>query len=262
MAGVILQLYTVDAFTDVPFKGNPAAICPLPSDVNLDDDILQKIAMEMNLSETAFIKLIDKSDSFKENNKHDRIVFKTLSGDLIVKREGQSIHMDFPVGTTVKEDQSQHEEIVASLGDISGVSDIVYCDSLRYLLIRLHDGWSREEFESWTPDISAMKRSSGRVFLVIVTTRGPPGDGYQSDDGAPYDFVSRCFVPWDDVPEDPVTGSAQTVLAHYWAQQLGKNDFFTRQCSARGGEIVVKLRGDRVELLGKAAFVMDGVLKL
>ncbi|XP_048248434.1 phenazine biosynthesis-like domain-containing protein 1 [Haliotis rufescens] len=295
MAGVTLQLYTVDAFTDVPFKGNPAAICPLPSDVNLDDDILQKIAMEMNLSETALIKLIDKSDSFKESNtfglrwfttkeevklcghatlastavlfgkldnKHDRIVFKTLSGDLIVKREGLSIHMDFPVGTTVKEDQSQHEQIVASLGDVSGVSDIVYCDSLRYLLIRLHDGWSREEFESWTPDISAMKRSSGRVFLVIVTTRGPPGDGYQSDDGATYDFVSRCFVPWDDVPEDPVTGSAQTVLAHYWAQQLGKNDFFTRQCSARGGEIVVKLRGDRVELLGKAAFVMDGVLKL
>ncbi|XP_046348575.2 phenazine biosynthesis-like domain-containing protein isoform X2 [Haliotis rufescens] len=267
MAGVTLQLYTVDAFTDVPFKGNPAAICPLPSDVNLDDDILQKIAVEMNLSDTAFIKLLHKSDSFKESNtfglrwftpkdevklcghatlasaavlfgkldnKHDRIVFKTLSGDLIVQREGQSIHMDFPVGTTVKEDQSQHEQIVASLGDVSGISDIVYCDSLRYLLVRLHDGWSR----------------------------GPPGDGYQSDGGAPYDFVSRCFVPWGNIPEDPVTGSAQTVLAHYWAQQLGKNDFFTRQCSARGGEIVVKLRGDRVELLGKAAFVMDGVMKL
>ncbi|XP_046348573.2 phenazine biosynthesis-like domain-containing protein 1 isoform X1 [Haliotis rufescens] len=295
MAGVTLQLYTVDAFTDVPFKGNPAAICPLPSDVNLDDDILQKIAVEMNLSDTAFIKLLHKSDSFKESNtfglrwftpkdevklcghatlasaavlfgkldnKHDRIVFKTLSGDLIVQREGQSIHMDFPVGTTVKEDQSQHEQIVASLGDVSGISDIVYCDSLRYLLVRLHDGWSREEFETWTPDISAMERSADRLFGLIVTTRGPPGDGYQSDGGAPYDFVSRCFVPWGNIPEDPVTGSAQTVLAHYWAQQLGKNDFFTRQCSARGGEIVVKLRGDRVELLGKAAFVMDGVMKL
>ncbi|XP_067671365.1 phenazine biosynthesis-like domain-containing protein 1 isoform X1 [Haliotis asinina] len=295
MAGVTLHLYTVDAFTDVPFKGNPAAVCPLPSEVNLDDDTLQKIAMEMNLSETAFIKLQDKSDSFKESstfglrwfttkqefklcghatlasaavlfgkldNKQDRIVFKTLSGDLIVKREEEWIHMDFPVGAAVKEDQSQHELLVASLGDVSGVSDIVYCDSLRYLLVRLHDGWSREEFETWTPDISAMKRSTDRVVLVIVTTRGPPGDGYQSDDGAPYDFVSRCFVPWDDVPEDPVTGSAQTVLAHYWAQQLRKNDFFTRQCSARGGEIRVKLSGDRVELQGKAAFVMDGVMKL
>ncbi|XP_046568817.1 phenazine biosynthesis-like domain-containing protein 1 [Haliotis rubra] len=295
MAGVTLHLYTVDAFTDVPFKGNPAAVCPLPSDTNLDDDILQKIAMEMKLSETAFIKLLDKSDSFKENNtfglrwfstkeesklcghgtlasaavlfgkldnKQDRIVFKTLSGDLIVKREGEWIHMDFPVGAAVKEDQSQHEQLVASLGDVSGVSDIVYCDSQRYLLVRLHDGWSREEFESWTPDISAMQRSTDRLVVVIVTTRGPPGDGYQSDGGAPYDFVSRCFAPWVNMPEDPVTGSAQTVLAHYWAEQLGKNDFFTRQCSARGGEVVVKLRGDRVELLGKAAFVMDGVMKL
>ncbi|XP_046567241.1 phenazine biosynthesis-like domain-containing protein [Haliotis rubra] len=68
MAGVTLDLYTVDAFTDVPFKGNPAAVCPLPSQVNLDDDVLQKIAMEMNLSETAFIKLLDKSDSFKGSN--------------------------------------------------------------------------------------------------------------------------------------------------------------------------------------------------
>ncbi|XP_041364217.1 phenazine biosynthesis-like domain-containing protein 1 [Gigantopelta aegis] len=292
-------IYTVDAFTDVKFRGNPAAVCPL-SDDKFPDDLLQKISAEINLAETAFITRLKEDDSFeniecvfchvvgdtfrlrwftpvceiklcghgtlatsavlfdKLGNKSDKLVFKTLSGDLVVKRNDDCYLMDFPLGRTVEQNIERHEGIIKSLGETPELVDVVYCESLRYLLIRVKEGWTRDQFEDWTPNISIMNDATDSLVALIITTRGSPQQGYKDNKGKPYDFVSRVFDPWTGLSEDPVTGSAQTVLVDYWSNVCGKNEFFTRQCSKRGGEIYIRLKGDRVELLGKAVFMMEG----
>nr|KAG5709406.1 hypothetical protein BaRGS_029255 [Batillaria attramentaria] len=261
----------------------------------LSKETMQDIAMEMSLAETAYVRPLTPSDNFKSGsrfglrwftpvmeveicghatlasaavlfyglgNESKAITFDTLSGELIVRRDGDSLSMDFPVGVTEPKTEADYEKMIKSLGNIPGVGDVRWCPSLRYVLVRLKDGMSRSEFEKWRCDIGQMEQSLSNVVVVIVTTRGTPEQGYVDDQGVAYDFVSRCFAPWSGVPEDPVTGSAQTVLIHYWSKELGKPEMYTRQCSKRGGDIRLKLEGDRVHMTGKATMVMEGTLTL
>ncbi|XP_055955154.1 phenazine biosynthesis-like domain-containing protein 1 [Patella vulgata] len=290
-----IPIYTVDAFTDVPFEGNPAAVCPLTCNSEIPNHILQKIAIEMNLSETAFPKLLSSEDSFEKSstfglrwftpkkeiklcghatlataailfdkfgNSSSSITFQTLSGDLIVRKKGDLFRMDFPTGYTETRESGDYKELIMSLGDITGVEDVVYCSSLRYLLVRLKDGWTRKQFEGWQLKMGDLSKSTDELVALIVTIKGSPEQGFFDKMGNGYDFVSRCFGPWMNVPKDPVCGSAETVLAHYWSKVLNKTMFNVRQCSERGGDIQTLLRGDRVDILGKARIVIEGKFML
>ena len=258
-----VPVYIVDAFTEISFKGNPAAVCPLTG--WLDDDILQSIASENNLSETAFF--VRKRDVYELrwftpevevdlcghgtlaaahvlfehlDYNNSQIVFETRSGQLIVRRENGLYLMDFPaIGTTPV---TSHEILERCLGE-KPVE--VYTSSLMYLAVFDSD----EKIEKIDPDFELMKEFA---IDVIITARGCEG----------VDFVSRCFAPCVGIPEDPVTGSAHCVLAPYWSNKLGKTIFYARQLSRRGGEIFCEYIDDRVIVGGKAVTFSQGQIIL
>ncbi|XP_010887212.2 phenazine biosynthesis-like domain-containing protein isoform X2 [Esox lucius] len=246
-----IPVFTVDAFTNLPFKGNPAAVCLLSQE--LQDDVYQKIAAEMNLSETAFIIKLNSNEDFssgerfrlrwfspttevrlcghatlasaavlfyKKNNVNPTIVFKTLSGELAVQRRGESIVMDFPLNKPSPVGLSEFKDIVkVAVGD-QPVQDICLCGTTKKLMVRLADKCDRSVLTSLKPDTAALLRvdNSQGIKGLIVTMIGDPG----SQPG--YDFYSRNFSPWYGIPEDPVTGSSHTVLAGYWSEKLGKKE--------------------------------------
>lgn len=258
-----IPLYQVDAFTDRLFAGNPAAICPLPA--WLPDSLMQAVAAENNLSETAFlvkgggryglrwftplaeVDLCGHATlaaafvifNFLETDAAE-CVFETRSGELRVKREGAWLHMDFP-----------------ALPPTPGVCPEALVQALwRRPTAFLHGGAyylavfdSAEEILGLAPDMEGLKALD--TLGVIVTAPGRE-----------VDFVSRCFGPRLGIPEDPVTGSAHCVLTPYWAQRLGKREFLARQVSARGGEIRCTLNGKRVGLAGQAVLYLRGEIAL
>jgi PhzF family phenazine biosynthesis protein len=253
-------IFQVDAFTSRRFSGNPAAVVPLAS--FLADSILQAIAAENNLSETAFI-VPDGSDyrlrwftpttevplcghatlasaavvMERLETGRRRVIFHSASGPLTVNRTDAGYVMDFP---------ARFSEPVSSapgLGDALGVAPVeVVADAINYLVLLESAALVR----GLAPDIAAIARLERRG--VIVTA---PGDG-------DYDFVSRYFAPARGVAEDPVTGSAHCALAPYWAKRLNKTAFRAFQASARGGEVICRLAHDRVELEGTCVFYLEG----
>jgi PhzF family phenazine biosynthesis protein len=261
-----LQINTVDAFADVPFKGNPAAVCILTERIH--DSLMQNIAMELNLSETAFVYRED-NGSFhllwftpmaevdlcghatlasthilfeKGIVKPDEvIVFNTKSGELITKKKSNGeIIMDFPV---IKHKPTKYPpELLTALG-IKKEPPYVGMTKWNYVVEMESD----EEVRNCDPDYGLLKSLPG--WGTIITARSATPE---------YDFVSRFFAPEKGVVEDPVTGSAHCALAPYWAEVLGKNEFRAYQASARGGILGVKLEGDRVFLTGKALTIMSG----
>ena len=263
--------YQVDAFTDVPFKGNPAAVCLMPCD--LEDDLYQNIAKEMNLSETAFVEETSLNGIYNlrwftparevplcghatlasayvlfEHVGFDgeRITFHTLSGALYAENTPDGVRLDFPRNDPFEVDPP--EEVLEALG-VSEPKEVQYSDTNQKLLVLLGDP---EEVRSCSPDFDALLAADNPLGWrgVIVTAKGP----------SPYDFVSRFFAPLMGINEDPVTGSAHTVLAPYWADRLGKNVMETYQSSERGGELHVELTGERVLITGKATTVVVGTL--
>lgn len=290
-----LPIYTVDAFTDEPFKGNQAAVCLVPKDKELGDELLQKIASEMNLSETAYIQHLSDDSNFTVNNKFrlrwftptnevplcghatlasaavlffcannssDTITFMSKSGPLLARKADSGITLDFPLNPVQDYDRARALPIVKEICFPVQVSDIKYSPTTKKLLLRLDDGLSREDLEKLGPDGNSLHAAdpSGHVMGVIVTVRARPENTDKT--GRCYDFFSRYFAPWNGIAEDAVTGSAHTVLADYWRSQLGKATFYARQCSRRGGDLDVKIVGDRVELTGQARVVLQGNLKL
>lgn len=279
-----LELYTVDAFTCQPFSGNPAAVCLLTRD-DLSSEQKQLIASEMNLSETAFVRPAEgEADGVfhlqwftptcevplcghatlataavlfqrsSETTKH--LSFHTLSGTLTAEREGSFVNMHFPLADCTREAQwSDVSEVVRLAVCGLPVAHVAYSSSTRKLLIHLPDSVSRAELEGVRPDTAAMLQAHhGRVRGVIVTVRSQTAD---------YDFLSRYFSPWNGIPEDPVTGSAHTVLARYWGDELGKTKMAARQCSHRGGDVRMQVVGeDSVVLAGQACIVTKGQLFL
>ncbi|XP_067092327.1 phenazine biosynthesis-like domain-containing protein isoform X1 [Osmerus mordax] len=285
-----IPVFTVDAFTNLPFKGNPAAVCPLLCE--LQDELYQKIAAEMNLSETAFITRLNPADDFssgarfhlrwfsptnevplcghatlasaavlfyKKKNINSTLVFETMSGELHVRQKGDSIVMDFPLNKPVPQVADDFKEVIkAAVGD-HPVQEVCLCPTTKKLMVRLDDTCDRSVLTSLQPNAAALlaSESSGRVKGVIVTMLGAP----QCQPG--YDFYSRNFSPWNGIPEDPVTGSSHTVLASYWSEKLGKKIMLAYQCSSRGGELQLEVRDDgRLDITGQAVTILEGTLFL
>jgi PhzF family phenazine biosynthesis protein len=254
-----LKLYQVDAFTDKVFSGNPAAVCPLNS--WLPDDILQRIALENNLAETAYY--VREKEGYRirwftptvevdlcghatlasafilfnhEGYKENQIIFNSRSGPLTVTKEKDFITLNFPTDTL-------HEVEMASaltepfpikpIKALKGKSD--------YMLVFENEG----QVKSLVPDFRKLALIKSRG--VIVTAKGDETD-----------FVSRFFGPQSGIDEDPATGSAHTTLIPYWAKVLGKTELTAFQCSARGGTLYCKLNGDRVDISGQGVLYLTG----
>lgn len=285
-----IPVYTVDAFTNLAFKGNPAAICPLMNE--LSDDLYQKIATEMNLSETAYITRVNPSDTFTtgsrfrlrwftptnevnlcghatlasaavlfqyHKNVNPKLVFETKSGDLAVAQQGEGYVMDFPLNPPIQQDPSEFKDIIKAAVGNNPVQDVYLSSETKKLLIRLADSCNRSVLTSLKVDTVSLQKSekSGKVKGVILTMRGSP------DCQPGYDFYSRYFAPWNGIPEDPVTGSAHTVLGSYWSEKLGKKKMLAYQCSSRGGELKLEVRDDgRINIAGEVVTVMEGTITL
>lgn len=257
-----VRQFVVDAFTTELFGGNPAAVCLLERWP--DDGLLRRIAAENNLAETAFVVSsprgfrlrwftptveVDLCGHATLATAHvlfhhlhfdgEAIVFETLSGDLIVRRDGERLTMDFPARPSALCPTTPL--LVTALG--AEPKEVRTCNG--YLAV--FD--SEATIRALRPDFKAIEALDQRE--VIVTA---PGESC--------DFVSRVFAPRLGIDEDPVTGSAHCALTAYWAERLGRTVFFARQVSARGGEIGCELRGDRVLLSGNAVTVSEGILHI
>lgn len=262
-----IPIYQIDAFTDHAFGGNPAAVCPL--DAWLPDATLQSIALENNLSETAFLvptggdsdfhirwftplkeidlcghaTLASAAVVFRDLRPDlDVVVFQSMSGPLVVRREGNLLELDFPARPSIAK-LPVTEEIVAALG--ARPVTILQARELHAVFA------DAETVRTLTPNIDAIAEIPPGMLVVTA-----PGE---ADGGA---YVCRCFAPAFGIPEDPVTGSIQFTLAPYWAERLGMNVLQVRQLSARGGELRVTLAGDRVRIAGEAVFVLEGTFML
>lgn len=260
-----LHIIQVDAFADKPFTGNPAAVALI--DGTEDDALLQAIALEMNLSETAFpsrrsdgdwdlrwftpaaeVDLCGHATLATAHVLFDlrlatgsRITFHTRSGPLICERADPGIVMDFPAAP------AQDCPPVDTLSEALGVEVLDYGRAFD-LLAQVE---SPEIVADLAPNLQAVAEIDTRA--VIVTAAG-------DIDGGPADFVSRVFGPRVGIPEDPVTGSAHCILGPWWGERLGRTEMQAHQVSARGGRLQVRLNGDRVSLTGQAITMLDGQL--
>ena len=260
-----IPLFHVDAFTNRPFAGNPAAVCLL--DEWLDDDFLRKVAAENNLSETAY--LVPRGERYELRwftprcevnlcghatlasaqivlNKLkpvlDVVQFQTRSsGILTVSRDGDRLSMDFP-SMPPTSCVAPPDELIRSLGPGPLPSDLLEANET-YIAVYENESVIRK----LRPDLAGLERL--HPFCVSVTA---PGDAA--------DFVSRYFAPSYGIPEDPVTGSANCFLAPYWTERLGKKQLHAQQVSERGGEIWCEVSGDRVIIKGNAVLTMEASL--
>lgn len=258
-----VTLYQVDAFASSLFRGNPAAVCPLQE--WLPDDLMQAIASENNLSETAFF--VPKEDGFhlrwftpneeielcghatlasayvlfeKLNYTRQTISFTCLSGELVVSRQPQGFMMDFPA--------LPYEEIPwqPEYG-ITGLPKPAKVFKSRFDLMFVYE--DEAEVVSAKPHLEAVAQLDYRgLILTAPSTRT--------------DVYSRCFYPGCDVPEDPVTGSAHCVIAPYWCEQFGKDKITAQQGGRRRGELSCEVRGNRVLLSGACQLYLEGVIHL
>ncbi|KAM9701843.1 phenazine biosynthesis-like domain-containing protein isoform 3-T7 [Dama dama] len=251
-----LPIFIADAFTAKAFSGNPAAVCLLEN--KLDEDLHQKIAKEMNLSETAFIRKLHPNDNFTQKNVNSTLTFVTLSGELKARKEEDGIVLDLPLYPAHPQKLHEVEDLIkTAIGDTL-VQDVRYSPDTKKLLVRLSDTYNRSFLESLTVNTENLLQveTSGKVKGLILTLKGEPDGQTQA-----FDFYSRYFAPWYGVAEDPVTGSAHAVLSSYWSEQLGKKHLHAFQCSNRGGELTISLRSDgRVDIKGGAALVLEGTL--
>lgn len=255
-----IPIYQADAFTHGPFTGNPAAVCILTEPVT--EETMQKIAMENNLSETAFITRgndewlirwftpVEEVDlcghatlasayvvlNILEPQREEVIFRSSVMGHLTVRRRADLLELDFPVDQTAKCDLPAF--ISESLG---GAPVESYMGRSDYMLIYR----SESEIRKMKPDFRKLAQTESRG--VIVTA---PGDSV--------DFVSRFFCPQIGIDEDPVTGSAHTTLTPFWAARLGKKTLAAQQLSSRGGELECRLDGDRVRIAGSAILYLKG----
>jgi PhzF family phenazine biosynthesis protein len=260
-----IPIWQVDAFTDRPFAGNPAAVCLLPA--ARDARWMQNVAAEMNLSETAFLVRregcyelrwftptveVDLCGHATLASAHvlwesgrlpadEDASFETRSGSLVARRNDGWIEMDFPADPP------------SETAPIDGLSAMLGCDPVwvgkgRFDLFV--EGDSEETVRALKPRLAAIASLPYRG--VVVTARAA---------SEPYDFVSRFFGPASGIDEDPVTGSAHCSLGPFWQRRLGRDQLVGFQASARGGEVKVRPVGERVILAGKAVTVLQGELR-
>ncbi len=257
-----LKQYQVDAFTDRVFGGNPAAVVPLSS--WLDDSLLQAIAGENNLSETAFFVSSEKGFQLRwftpvrevdlcghatlatahvifEILGYSKpvITFETRSGELLVEKNEKLLQMNFPAYPPMPCDLS--ETLAKGLGQRP------------IEVLAANDFMAVFDSEATVRSITPNQALLGQLDLRGVIITAP---------GVDVDFISRFFAPKFGIPEDPVTGSAHCELAPYWAKQLGKNILTARQVSRRGGNIMCEVKGDRVVLSGRAVTFMEAEMTI
>ena len=254
-----LPVFQVDAFADALFRGNPAAVVPLEE--WLPDSLMQSIALENNLSETAFFvptkagfeirwftpkaevdlcghatlaaaHVIFNEAGYPKN----KLSFGSRSGLLTVTRADGALSLDFPA------DQPRPVEEPVEITEAIGLKPFAsFRGKTDYLLVYE----TEEQITGIKPDFSALKKTSARGIMVTAP-------------GKACDFVSRFFAPGVGIDEDPVTGSAHTTLTPYWAERSGKTNFSAKQLSARGGTLQCTLQGDRVLISGKAFTYLRG----
>ena len=259
-----LPLYQIDAFSQQPFAGNPAAVVPLPH--WLPDSTLQAIAAENNLSETAFF-VVDEALPRRlrwftpstevdlcghatlaaawvlfhiYHAQEDALTFTSQGGDLVVRRQGAMLELDFPARAPAP--VAADKAVLQALG-------VPHADALlqsRDLIVVLQ---TEQQVRDLQPDFAALAAIDS--FAICVTA---PGDNC--------DFVSRFFAPRQGINEDPVTGSAHCSLTPYWQQRLGRNPLRAQQLSARGGELTCRQDAQRVLIAGHACCYLKGEIFL
>lgn len=259
-----IKIYQIDAFSDKKFHGNPAAVCVL--DEWLTEDLMQNIAAENNLAETAFV--VKKNDDYEIRwftpavevdlcghatlasahvlfnyymHPTKQIVFQSRKrGQLSVDKQNDSLTLNFPADTTKKVDLP--EGMIKALGKTPNET---YQGLTDYLLIYSN----QEEIEKLTPDFSMLVKVDARGIIV-------------SAPGKITDFVSRFFAPRVGINEDPVTGSAHTTLTPFWSKRLGKKILTARQLSKRQGDLICEFHDDRVKISGKAVTYLIGEIEV
>lgn len=257
-----IRLYQIDAFASKLFEGNPAAVCPLGD--WLPDNTMQYIAEENNLSETAFF--VPKENGYYIRwftpkgevdlcghatlatafvlfnilgYKRDKIEFDSKSGLLIVTKDNERIVMDFPAQPPVL------CHIPKEIGKAFDIAPIECLKSEDYIVV-----FEREtDIKSVRPNLGQLTRLDLRG--VIITAKS-----------SRYDFIARFFAPKYGIPEDPVTGSAYTQLAPYWASKIGSKRFRVKQVSSRGGELTCEMVDNRVHISGKAIKYLEGKINI
>ncbi|MFC3881424.1 PhzF family phenazine biosynthesis protein [Algoriphagus namhaensis] len=261
-----INIATVDSFTNRAFSGNPAAVVLLEEKLSALQ--MQQIALEMNLSETAFVEKTEVPSRFNLRwftptleidlcghatlasaywmlrkgwaKEGEEMVFSTLSGELRVKSMGNKLEMNFPLLPTVQKthfkysDHFMNKKVIAS------------AELKKNWILELE---SADEVESCIPDFADIAANSEEG--IIITARGKKG----------FDIYSRFFGPNVGVPEDPVTGFAHCALMDYWHQKTGESILRAYQASKRGGEMEIEKKGDRVLIRGEAVGVMEGILE-
>lgn len=272
-----MRIRVIDAFTDRPFSGNPAAVCLLDAGSWPDEGWMQQVAAEMNLPETAFahplpepaeadwalrwftpaveVDLCGHATLATAHALHsDRgnpgtVRFSSRSGVLITRAHGDgTITLDFPAAPL-----SEIPIPGGLAGALNTEPGTAYgTGALGDLLVVLAD---EAGVRALAPDLAALEALTRRAGI-----RGVIATAAASGTGSGYDFVSRFFAPATGIPEDPVTGSAHTALAPYWSGRLGRDTLTGLQASARTGLIHTELHGDRVHLTGQAVTVLDGTL--
>jgi PhzF family phenazine biosynthesis protein len=254
-----LKVYIANAFSEKKFGGNPAAVVPLNEWLN--DTLMQQIAAQNNLPETAYI--VPQGDDYAIRwftpvvevdlcghatlatafvlfehlgYKRNQIVFQSKSGPLQVTKNDDKITLNFPAN------EPERISDDGSVGKALGIKPIAVFKSLIDHMVVLE---SQSDIESLKPDLAAVKKLEARG--LIVTAKGDE-----------VDFVSRCFYPQSGIDEDPVTGSAHTVMVPYWARETGKSKLSAMQLSARRGYLDCELAGDRVLISGHAHTYLEG----
>jgi len=267
-----LNIFTVDAFTNRPFTGNPAAVCLLDDAPDTLDAVwMQAVAAEMNLSETAFVRRQPNTDAFALRwftpvvevplcghatlaSAHvlfeqgllpvDRPAeFDTLSGRLTAHKNPGGIELDFPLQPV---ERVPNDDVPAALREGLGVAPLEVAANADRFVVELAD---EESLRTLQPDLgrlSTLRRG------VVVTCHSESSE---------FDFLSRNFLPHRGIPEDPVTGASHCSLAHFWSLKLGQDEFTAYQASKRGGTLGVRIVTDRVKLTGQAVTVLHGVIE-
>ncbi len=258
-----IKLYQIDAFTDKVFGGNPAAVCPLEEWIA--DDLMQKIAEENNLAETAFYVKKDNQYDIRwftpkaevvlaghptlatafvlinfEGHVGNEISFMSKSGELNVKHENGYFTLNFPSDTIKEQLVTEHLTHAFNIKPqkiYKGKTDLLFVYQ------------SQTELANLKPDFREVARIDARGIICTAP-------------GKEYDFVSRFFAPQLGIDEDPVTGSAHTSLIPYWSNALNKKDLNAMQISARGGKLRCKDLGPRVEISGQAVAFMKGEIEI
>ena len=262
-----MTYYIIDAFTDKAFAGNPAAVCLLQEP--LTDEVMASIAREMNLSETAFVLCeggawrlrwftpavevplcghgtLATARALREAGivTGDEVYFRSLSGDLAARYQGDWTELDFP---SLPPSPAPTPAAVLDALRLDTTPRWTGVNAHRYWLLDLG---SAAAVRALAPDRAATMALD--LPGIVVTGAGD----------APYDFTSRFFAPGDGIFEDPVTGSAHAALTPYWSSVLGRTDFVAYQASLRGGMLKVRLAADRVLIAGKTVVVATGDLRI